>query len=155
MEHLNDNTNELVATLEHPVPLALRNGDISRRPDLHKVQQETDDIIKQLMKRTGKCASNIREVCDDTDVVIPLIYFYHYEKLTCNMVMVSPVAGGTVTKYKDTAIDHKDIAHSLPGIHAMSGCDTTSYPFDMGKPVALKPLHSRSLRLLRSGFCGM
>ncbi|KAG0714917.1 hypothetical protein GWK47_013182 [Chionoecetes opilio] len=104
-------------------------------------------IKKPLLAATATGASNIRVVCDDTDVFILLIYFYQKEKLSCDVVIVSPV----VIDIKATAIKHKDTADSS-WYHAISGCDTTSYPFGIGKATALKPLYSgRSLRLLGQG----
>lgn len=123
MEHLNDNTNELVITSEHPELLAPRNGDISRRPDLASNRQDFDVIIvNHLVKPADTGSSNIRVICDDTDFIL-LIYFYRKAKLSRDVMMMSPVAGPSVIDIKATLIKHKDITVSLPGIHAISSCD--------------------------------
>ena len=39
----------------------------------------------------------------------------------------SPIAGRSVIDIKATANKHRDIADNLPGLHALTGCDSTSY----------------------------
>ena len=87
-------------------------------------------------------ASNISVVCDDTDVFVLLIHFYCREKLNCGVTMESPIAGRCVIDIKATANKHSNITDYLPGVHALSGCDTTSFIFGVGKATALKALSS-------------
>ncbi len=71
IDYLGDNNHELVITSEHPVPVSIRNGEITMRNDLHNTHKEADVIIvNQLVDLVDKGASNIRVVCDDTDVLI-------------------------------------------------------------------------------------
>jgi len=66
-----DNSNELVITSENPIPVGIRNGDVTSRNDLLNAYEEAGVIIiNQLVD------SNISMICDDTDVFILLIYFY-------------------------------------------------------------------------------
>lgn len=55
---------------EHSVTQPMSTGDISRRPDLQSLHEEADVIVNQLVKLAATGASNIRVVCDDTDVFI-------------------------------------------------------------------------------------
>ena len=41
--------------------------------------------------------------------------------------MESPVPGRTVVDIKATADKHKHIVEHLPGVHALSGCETTGH----------------------------
>ena len=151
VDHLLDNNNnELVITSEHPVPVGIRNGQIIQRNDLHNTHEETDVIIvNQLVDLALRGTSNICVVCDDTDVFILLIHFYCKEKLNCGVTMESPIAGRCITDIKATANKHRNITDYLPGVHALSGCDTTSYHYGIGKATALKSLSSgTSLKLL-------
>ena len=87
--------------------------------------------------------------CDDTDVYILLIHFYCREILTLEVTMESPIGGRTAIDIKATATKHANIAGSLPGVHPLSGCDTTAYLYGIGKATAPRTLSSgKSLKLL-------
>ena len=128
VEHSLEYDNELVLISEDPNPVAMKNGEVTKRVDLHYTHEEADIIIvNQLMIVAENGASNICVVCDDTDVFVLLIHFYCREKLDCNVSMESPIAGRSVIDIKATANKHRDIADNLPGLHALTGCDSTSY----------------------------
>ena len=128
LDHLEDNDNELVITSKEPVPIVLRNGKISKRDALYNVHEEADVIIvNQLVYLADQGARNILVVCDDTDVFMLLIYFYCGKDLSCGVIMESPVPGRTVVDIKTTADKHKHIVEHLPGVHALSGCDTSYF----------------------------
>ena len=64
-------------------------------------------------------------------------------------MMESPISGRSVIDIRATANKHRNITEYLPGVHALSGCDTTSYLYGIGKLTALKVLSSgRSFELL-------
>ena len=44
IDHPEDNLNELV-TSDDPVPVAIRNGEVARRDELHNIHREDDVII--------------------------------------------------------------------------------------------------------------
>ena len=56
--------------------------------------------------------------------------------------MESTVSGRAVIDIIATAIKQRELADSLPGMHALSGCDTTSYVYGIGKITALNVLAS-------------
>jgi hypothetical protein len=85
---------------------------------------------------------NIKVICDDTDVFVLLIHFFNEKQLSCGVFMESPIAGRSVIDIGASAAQHKDIAHHLPAAHALTGCDTVSYMFGIGKLTALKVLKS-------------
>ena len=45
-----------------------------------------------------------------------------------------------ITDIRQTALKHKHITTCLPAVHALTGCDTVSYLFGIGKATALKVL---------------
>ena len=149
-DNLQENNNELVITSEHPDPVAIKNRMSSLRNDLHNTHEEADVIIvNQLVELAVRGTSNICVVCDDTDVFILLVYFYCKEQLDCGVTMESPIAGRCIIDIKATASKHRNISDHLPGIHALSGCDTTSYMYGIGKVTALKALNNgMSLKLM-------
>ena len=57
-----------------------------------------------------------------------------------NVSMESPCAGRTTIDLRQTALKHKHITTYLPAVHALTGCDTVSYLFGIGKATALKVL---------------
>ena len=57
-----------------------------------------------------------------------------------NVSMESPCAGRTIIDIRQTALKHKHITTYLPAVHALTGCDTVSYLFGIGKATALKVL---------------
>ena len=138
------NTNELVITCAQPDPVTLQAGKVSIRHDLHNTHEEADVmIINQLLVLVNGGVSHIRVICDDTDVFILLTYYYCREALTCDIIIESHVAGRNVVDIKATA------ACNLPAVHALTGCDTTSYFCGIGKSTALKFLkRGFSLHLL-------
>ncbi|KAK3874873.1 hypothetical protein Pcinc_020193 [Petrolisthes cinctipes] len=147
---IEDNTNELIITAEHPIPISIINGQVRTQTNLHNTHEKADFIIvNQLVYLAARGASNISVVSDDTDVFVFLLYFYCKEKLTCEVFMQSPIACRRTVDIKATATKHSNIAEFLPGVHALSGCDTTSFLYGIGKATALKVLNSgKTLKLL-------
>ena len=84
--------------------------------------------------------SYIKVVCDDTCVFVLLIHFYLEKEMTMNVSMESPCAGRTIIDIRQTALTHKHITTYMPAVHALTGCDTVSYLFGIGKTTALKVL---------------
>ena len=84
--------------------------------------------------------SYIKIVCDDTDVFVLLIHFDLEKEMTMNVSMESPCAGRTIIDIRQTALKHKHITTYMPAVHALTGCDTVSYLFGIGKATALKVL---------------
>ena len=150
VDHLEDNQNELVITSDDPVPTAIRNGEVARRNNLRNIHEEADVmIVNQLVDLAGKGVNNIRVVCDDTDVFILMLYFHCGKNLNCGVIMESPVPGRKVVDIKATANKHRTITDHLPGVHALSGCDTTSYLYGIGNATVLKVLmQGKTVQLL-------
>ena len=103
------------------------------------VTHEADVIIvNQLVYVAVRGALNICVIFDDTDVFALLIHFYCREKLSSGVTMKSLIAGRCVIDIKATANRHRSITNYLPGVLALSCCDTTSYLYGIGKARILK-----------------
>ena len=54
--------------------------------------------------------------------------------------MESPCARRTIIYIRQTALKHKHIIKYMTAVHALTGCDTASYRFGIGKGTTLKVL---------------
>ena len=80
----------------------------------------------------------IRVLSDDTDVFVLLIYWVFRKQVQCKVQMER--WDGTVLDINSTCSDLGSKCSQLLGMHALTGCDTTSYPYGKGKATALKAL---------------
>ena len=113
-------------------------GECIEREDLRTTQKEADVIIiQQLMTAVNAGAECIKVVCDDTDVFILLVHFYHHYNLECNVLMEGTSRDRTVISIPETVVKHYDIVESLLVMHALSGCDTVPQLRGIGKKKAL------------------
>lgn len=136
-------TNRLVVTSKDATPVEVTNGQVIQRHDLKNNHEEADVIIvHQMLAAAANGARNISIICDDTDVFLLLSYFYSKHNLTINLIMEPTSAGRTVTDIKKTAETHDMILGSVLAAHALSGCDTTSTLFGIGKLTVLKAITS-------------
>jgi 5'-3' exonuclease len=76
-------------------------------------------------------------VADDTDVLILLLYYATRE---CNFYLKTK--GNTISINVAKEILGREICMCLPFVHVMSGCDTTSAIYSIGKIKHLKLLQS-------------
>ena len=70
------------------------------------------------------------------------MYFYNEKCLSCIITIESPIAGRSAIDIGASAAQHKDVVKHLPAAHALTGCDTVSYIYGIGKVSALKVLKS-------------
>lgn len=146
LKQLPENTKRIVITGKDPVPIEIRNGKEHERHDLKTTHEEADVIIVQHMVHLASTGlTHIRVVCDDTDVFVLLVHFYHQQNLTCELTMVSPIAGRTVFDIKATVQKQAANSEQLLAVHAMTGCDTVSYMCGIGKATALKKMQAGHL----------
>ena len=72
----------MVITGKEPVPIEITNGIEHQRHDIKTTHEEADVIIvQQVVHLASARVTNIRVICDDTDVFLLLVHFYHQEKL--------------------------------------------------------------------------
>lgn len=110
--------------------------------------EEADVILVNLAVNLAKSgATFVNILSDDTDVFILLVHFYHQEKLSCEMIMSATSCGRAAVDIKATTQKHKDIADQLLSAHAISGCDTVSQLFGIGKASVIKVVKANNIKL--------
>ena len=78
--------------------------------------------------------------CDDTNVFVLAVYWVYRANLACRVQIERWDGAGPDMNSTCANLGPKCL--QLPGMHAISGCDTTSYPYGKGKIKALKTLLS-------------
>ena len=89
-----------------------------------------------MLEAAASCAEMVRIVCDDTDVFVLLVYWTWMKTIRKNIRMEK--WDGMVLDIRATVDTLGDKCGQLPGMHALSGCDTVSYPYGKGNKSALK-----------------
>ena len=141
--HMLPTSHRLVVTSQDPTPFEVNQGVILQRHDMRNRHEEADVIIvNQVVHLANDGMSSLKVISDDTDVFILLIHHYAEQKLSCDLVMSSTISGRTVIDIKATTDRHKDIADQLLSAHALSGCDTVSQLYGIGKGTVLKAVRS-------------
>ena len=133
--------NRLVLTGQDPTPIEVFDGKVTLRHDLRTTHEEADVVIVQQMVHialTG--APSIRVISDDTDVFVLLVHFFKSESLTCDLVMVGTSHGRTSVDIKATAQKCAHFVSEILAAHVISGCDTVSYLWGIGKGTVVKYL---------------
>ena len=100
---------------------------------------EADITMISYVIETAKCRKDvIRVLSDDTDVFVLLVYWVYREEMTSNVQMKR--WDGTVLDINATRADLRPQCLQLLDMHAIGGCDTTSYPYAKGKFSTLKTM---------------
>jgi len=135
--------NKLVLTGQDPVPIEVSCDVLRQREDLENFHEEADVImVHQMSKLAEEGATAINVLCDDTDVFVLLLHFYHKLDLTCGLTMESTHSERALVDIAASAKEHAKIAPQLPAMHCLSGCDTVAQLFGVGKSTAIKMLQA-------------
>ena len=102
-------------------------------------------LCSYMLKPVAKGAQSIRILSDDTDVFVLLVYW------TSRMQVVAKIQ---MEKWNGDVLDINETVQRLGprkcsqllGIHALSGCDTVSYPIGKGKKVSAQAPRDRYTR---------
>ena len=94
-------------------------------------------MVASLLKEAGH-GRVIRVLSDDTDVFVLLVYWVWKAQLSCS-VQMKPW-DGSIIDMNATCNELGPKCLKLLGMHALSGCDTVSYPFNKSKVAALNVL---------------
>lgn len=152
-EQLPQNGNVLVVTASEPTPIQISNEYVEERQDLRTTHEEADVIIvQQVVHLAGIGRDSIRVIADDTDVFVLLLHFFREKELTCNIVMVGTSSGRRCADIKATVEKHGDTINDILPAHVLSGCDTVSSLWNIGKGTVLKVLKSEKKPLNKLGF---
>ena len=128
------NASRFVVTGPDPTPIEIYKGRVTPRDDIRTTHEEADVIImQQMVQLATRGVQNIRVICDDTYVFVLLLHFFVLEKLTCNLVMVGTSHGRSVVNIRDTAPKHACVITPVLTAHVLSGWDTVSYLWGIGK----------------------
>ena len=134
---------KLVVAGKYPVPFEIHNGTVTQRLDLRTTNEEADVVIvQQVVRLAHSDGSRIEVVCDDTDVFVLLLHFYAEKNLTNDIVMSSTSSNRTAVDIKETAKKDSTIVNQFLPAHALSGCDTVSQFYGIGKGKALQAIQS-------------
>jgi hypothetical protein len=119
-------------------------GSVSERNNLATTHEEADNIIVQQVLSCTKNDENakVSVICDDTDVFVLLLHYYHKTKMANKVLMESPIKGRSIIDIAKTVDKHTDIIEEILPAHALSGCDTVAGCFGIGKGTAIKALRS-------------
>jgi len=79
-------------------------------------------------------------VSDDTDVFVLLVHFYNALNKTSELLMVPTSPERNVTNIGATVRKHGDIVQHVLALHTLTGCDTVSSIYGIGKVKAAKVL---------------
>jgi len=111
------------------------------KPELFSTQEEADMLHATHLARAH---SRVVVRCDDTDVLVLLIYYCAKGMLeNCKVYMNAGHCGKSTNCQRyipvNTITDKlgKDVALCLPASHAISGCDTTSSLYKIGKELLI------------------
>ena len=105
----------------------VRQGIPSRLADCNHEEADTKMMVFALREDT-----DVVIVARDTDVLILMIYIYAKRKITSNLYM-KYAAGKYANIGKIVEYLGIDLSLKLVHIHAVTGCDTTSYFYGVGK----------------------
>ena len=87
--------------------------------------------LTHLLQAAGSGKSVIRILTDDTDVFHLLVHWVW--KMQLHSAVQMERWNGVVIDINATCLLLGSKCPQLPGMHAISGCDTVSYPFNKGK----------------------
>ena len=102
---------------------------------------EADVTMVSFVLEAAKSGQSVIQILsDDTDVFILLVYWVYRADLQCNVQMER--WDGSVLDINATCASLGQKCLQLPGMHALSGCDTTFYPYGKGNVTALNNMVS-------------
>ena len=100
-------------------------------------------LVSYMLEAARGEASTIRIRCDDTDVFVLLVYCTWKENISKCIQMEK--WDGTVLNINANVNTLGNKCQGILAMHALSGCDTVSYPWGKGKVSALKTLQNCSM----------
>ena len=120
---------------------------VRERPEWFSTHEETDTIILLHTIDLATTHSMITVRCYDTDVLVLLIYYCGKGIFAnCNVYMNAGHCSKTTNRQMFIPVNEitskigQDVSICLPASHAISGCDTTSSLFKIGKRTAYNML---------------
>jgi len=122
------------------------NSGVVMMPHLFSTQEEADTRLVLHVIDLATTHTRVIVRCDDTDVLVLLLYYYDRGLLADEVYMHAGHAGKIVTRERYIPIHTiagelgNRVSACLPAAHALTGCDTTSAFFKIGKITAFTKL---------------
>ena len=104
--------------------------------------EEADVTMVAYMLQVAEYSKVVRILSDDTDVFVLLVYWVWKAQLYTSCRVQMENWNGRILDINATCIQLGSKCLQLLGLHALTGCDTVSYPFSKGKVGALKILQT-------------
>ena len=101
-------------------------------------------IISYVLQAVGEGKNVVRVLCDGTDVFVFLVFWMWRNQLVDKCQMRMERWDGAVLNINQTCTKLGVKCIQLLGMHALTGCDTSSFPFNKSKV--------SSLRVLEAGY---
>ena len=109
------------------------------RADSIVTHDEADvSLISYMLDAASRGAKTVRILSDDTDVFVLMVYWCWKMDITCHLQMER--WDGTVLNINQTVENLGEKCRTILAVHALSGCDTTSFPCGKGKVSAIKAM---------------
>ena len=134
------------------VKLVKKTG-VTLLPQLFSTQEEADTRMALHAACPSQTHSRIVIRCDDTDVLVILLYFYSKGNLTTQVYMHAGHYGRFTTNERYIPVHAiagmlgDNICSALPSMHALTGCDSTCALFRIGKRTAFTKLSQNIVQL--------
>ena len=107
--------------------------------------EEADVTIMSYLVKIHQEKEHIQILADDTDIFVLLLFFYWKYRPSAHVTMKK--YNGQIIDIKATALKLGDKCLDLLAAHALSSCDTVSYPFGKGKMTAINLLLKSNVTL--------
>ena len=135
---------ELFVTCRDKAYCLTSNGSNIRKVDVPELQSSQEEADTKMFLCTQFAATlgfeQVKIVTVDSDVAILALYFQ--SKITCNMFLEFGTGNRRVIYDISKHFIEQEICDALPGIHAVTGCDTTSCFNSIGKVKCFKVMES-------------
>ena len=99
-------------------------------------------IISYVLQAVGEGKNVVPVFCDDTDLFVLLVFWMWRNQFVDTCQMQIERWDETVHDINQTCIKLGSKCIQLLGMHALTGCDTTSFPFNKGKVSALSVIEA-------------
>ena len=139
----NSKNKSLLASIMCGYPLQ-NNVQLVNKLDCFVTHEEADiTLCSYMLDAADSSVETVRIICDDTDLFVLLFYWTWRKTIRKNIQMDK--WDGPVLDIRATVDKLGDKCGQLPGLRALSGCDTVSYPYVKGKKSALKVLMNNDI----------
>ena len=124
----------------------LNEVGVSSLEGLYSTQEEADTRLVMHAIMLSRDHPRIIIRCDDTNVLVLLVYYWSRGALANEVYMQAGHSGKFVSKERFIPVHHistklgKAVCKSLPAVHVLLGCDTTGALYRLGNRTAYSSL---------------